>query len=86
MRTNFVFGCFSFFVSFSAQNQIPQIIIRKGGVIYQNKALSVVIPTTLENFKKKILEKDWLKVFDFWSNFDLIRRACRLTIAYLSSF
>ena len=34
---------------FSIQNQVPQIIIGMGRVIYQIKAILVVIRTTLKN-------------------------------------
>ena len=36
LRRNFVFGCFSFF--FSKQNQVPQILIGMGRVVYDIKA------------------------------------------------
>ena len=36
-------------ILFSIQNQVPQIIIGMGRVIYQIKAISVVIRTTLKN-------------------------------------
>ena len=36
---------------FSTQNQVPQIIIGIGRVIYHIKTLSVVIQTTLKNLK-----------------------------------
>ena len=74
MRKNFVFGiCFGFF---STQNQVPQIIIRLGLVIYHHEALSVVIRTTLKNFPKKFasVEKHRFEVFDFRSNFEQIWR------------
>ena len=49
--------CFSFFFFFSfflfsTQNQVSQIIIRMGRVIYQSKVLSVVFQTKLKKFQK----------------------------------
>ena len=49
---NFVFVCIFFFFLFSTQNQLPQIAIGQGLVIYYIKALSVVIRTPLQNFEK----------------------------------
>ena len=42
MGRNFVFGCVLVFL-FSAHNQVPEIIIGLGRVIYHIEALSVVI-------------------------------------------
>ena len=51
MERNSVFG---FVLSFfnSAQNQLPQIVIGQGLVVYHVEALLVVIRTTFINFEK----------------------------------
>ena len=72
---------------FSIQNQVPQIIIGLGCVMYQIKALSVMIGFTLKiRFTLNIrltypnVEKNRFEIFDFSSNFD---RVSRITLAYL---
>ena len=50
----FVFGCFFFyFLLFSTQNQVSQIIIGIGRVIYHIKAILVAIRMKFKNFEKK---------------------------------
>ena len=88
---NFVFGCFLFFYFFatfflfSTQNQVPQIIIALGWVIYHITDLWVAIRRTsksfLQNFlngnqklqklKKKINKKIWknLNILKMYSTF-----------------
>ena len=63
---NFVFGCVLVFL-LSSQNQIPQEIIGLGWVIYHIKALTVVIRTTIKNFKKlfSVSRKTGLKFLIF---------------------
>ena len=59
-----------FFVSFF-QNQVPQIIMKMGLVLYHIKDLTVVVRTTMKSFKKVflVLRINGLK---FWF-FDLYR-------------
>ena len=57
----FLVNFFFFFVMFSAQNQVPQIIIGMGRVIYHIKDLPVVI-RILKNFPK--VEKNWFEIFE----------------------
>ena len=60
--------CFIFFL-FSTQNQVPQIIIGLGRVVYHIKALSVVIRMSSQKKLKKFpsVEKNWFEIFDFSS-------------------
>ena len=51
--SNLAFGCISF-LSISAKNQAPHVSIGMGPLIYQTKALSVVIRTILRNFQKVV--------------------------------
>ena len=59
-------GVLVFFFLFSTQNQVPQISIGMGRVIYHIKALSIVIRTTSKNFK------NFFNVEKNYSNFELI--------------
>ena len=58
LRMNFLFGVVAFFLfSFCfhkiiAQNQVPQLIIGKGRMIYRNKSLLVVIQMNPKIFQK----------------------------------
>ena len=55
-----------------------------GRVIYHIKGLLVVIWATLKNYINFLsVEKNRFEIVDFWSNFELLRQACRVTIAYL---
>ena len=51
----------------------PDVFVEMGRVIYQVKAFSVVVRIIFLN-----AEKNWFEIFEFWSNFELRRRACRL--------
>ena len=56
------------------QNQVPQIMIGRGSVIYHIKVLSVVIRANFKNFENFfIVEKNRFEIFNFWSNFELLR-------------
>ena len=55
------------------------IVIRMRRVIYPNKALLVVIRKKFKTLLFSRVEKNWFKFFDLWSNFELVRSACRLT-------
>ena len=70
----------SFFVFFSTQNQVPQIIIGMGRMIYHIKVFSVLIRTTSEIFSKCCLsvEAKRFEILDFWSYFERIRLTSRL--------
>ena len=62
------------FFLFSTQNQVPQIFIAIGRVIYHIKVLLIVIRTILKNLKSIFfsVEKSRFEIFDFWSNLELI--------------
>ena len=57
---------FSFFFLFSTQNQVPQITIRMGRMIYHIKAISIVIRTKFKKFEKLFtVERERIEIFDF---------------------
>ena len=84
MGKNFVFECLFFSFFFSTKNQVPQKIIGLGRMIYHNKAVSVVIQTTLKTSQKfPRVEKNRLEIFDFSSYFWASKTSAQ---AYISLF
>ena len=61
-------------VFFSTQNQVPQIILAMGQLIYQTEAFSVVIRTTVKNSQKLSQYREKLvQTFDFFFQFLAIK-------------
>ena len=82
--------CYSFFL-FSTQNQVPQIIVGMGRVIYHAEALSVVIRTMLNkfpsidiNFKAKVLGVNLTRTYFFFKR-KILFRFKNLSSFYLSA-